>query len=180
MIRIIGLTGKKGAGKTTATKKIKEVLESRGYTVIECNFKGGLIMKMQEGMDGLLADVAHHYGVTVHDLFETKPPIMRNLMQQVGTEVYRAMDTNYWVNIWAERVGRHTDGKVVIITDDVRFNNEFAKVTELGGIVYRIVASNKEVSSDQHQSEIEMDGFDCETITADSKEDLEEKIMSIL
>ena len=94
-------------------------------------------------------------------------------MQEIGTEVYRAIDSDYWVNQWKIMVEGMKDN-VVVIVDDVRFQNEFDAVKSLGGTVTRIVATNKEKVVDEHQSEKEQEGFECDDeFKASSKEELE-------
>lgn len=180
MIRIIAFTGKRGNGKTTASNKVKEVLEGQGLTVVRLNFKDGLISTINEKMPLILEDLSKHYKLSIEDLFNIKPPIMRNLMQQVGTEIYRAIDDEYWTKQYKIMIeGMKKD--IVIITDDVRFQNEFDVVKELGGNIYRIIANNKPEVKDSHQSEVEQESFNCAgIISASSKEDLERQIVELL
>lgn len=172
-MRIIGLTGKKGHGKSTASEKIKDMLMADGQEVVRINFKDALVSTMREKLGDTLGEMAVLLNTNVDRLFEEKPPIMRRLMQGVGTDIYRSFDNNYWVNQWMEKV-RELGDDVVVIVDDVRFQNEFDAIKSLGGNVTRIVASNKDVANDEHQSEKEQDGFECDfTFVADSKENLE-------
>lgn len=180
MIRIIAFTGKRGNGKSTASNKVREVLEGQNLTVVRINFKDGLVSTMREKLSGTLEETAKMYNMTVNQLFDDKPPIMRKLMQEIGTEVYRAIDNDYWVNQWKIMVEGMKDD-VVVIVDDVRFQNEFDAVKSLGGTVTRIVATNKEKVVDEHQSEKEQDSFKVDTIIrANSKEELEEYIVDLL
>lgn len=172
-MRIIGFTGKKGHGKSTASTKAQSYLESQGIHVIRINFKDSLVSVMKKGASGLLLDIASHYKMTIEELFNEKPPIMRRFMQFVGTEMYREMDDAHWINEWARKLDPYKRSDVVVIVDDVRFQNEFDTVVREGGVVYRIVATNKPVPTDQHQSETEMDGFDCVNLVANSREELE-------
>ena len=174
MIRIIAFTGKRGNGKSTASNKVREVLEGQGLTVVRINFKDGLVSTMREKLGGTLDEMAKMYDMTVNQLFDDKPPIMRKLMQEIGTEVYRAIDNDYWVNQWKIMVEGMKDD-VVVIADDVRFQNEFDAVKSLGGTVTRVVAINKEKVVDEHQSEKEQDSFDVyREFHANSKEELEQ------
>jgi archaellum component FlaC len=173
MIRIIAFTGKRGNGKSTASNKVREVLEGQNLTVVRINFKDGLVSTMREKLRGTLDETAKMYNMTVSQLFDDKPPIMRKLMQEIGTEVYRAIDNDYWVNQWKIMVEGMKDN-VVVIVDDVRFQNEFDAVKSLGGTVTRVVATNKEKVVDEHQSEKEQENFATNiTITANSQEELE-------
>lgn len=57
----------------------------------------------------------------------------RALMQFIGTEYYRAMDVNHWVNKWKDRVWELLGAGVSVVVDDARFPNERKAVKELNG-----------------------------------------------
>lgn len=142
----IGLTGKKGAGKTEAAK----YLASKGF--VRLNFKDALIGEIISNFKPLLDDFCVHHNTDIAGLFQTKPMMMRHLMQCYGTEVRRGDDPQYWVNQY-EKV---LDATVDTVTDDVRFKNEAGAVWRAGGKVIRIVRKGQE-STDTHISEKEMD-----------------------
>ena len=151
---IIGLTGKKGSGKTLAANYFIE----KGYTKI--NFKDALIKEMRERLPNVLAELSKTYQMSIDNLFEQKPPIMRALLQNYGTEVRRKDNENYWVDKWKSLVTPQT------VVDDVRFLNEADVVKEKGGIIIRIVLLGQE-HTDTHISEIEMDSIEPDyTVTA--------------
>lgn len=172
-MRIIGFTGKKGHGKSTASEKIKDMLMADGQEVVRINFKDALVSTMREKLSGTLGEMAILLNTNVDMLFFEKPPMMRKLMQEFGTEIYRSFDNNYWINQWMEKV-KSVGEDVVIIVDDVRFQNEFDMIKNMGGSVTRIVATNKDRAEDEHQSEKEQDSFETNiTISANGKEQLE-------
>lgn len=173
---VIAFTGKKGHGKSTACNKLVEMFGDR---IVRVNFKDALINTMTLKMGGVLTDLSGHYGMTVEQLFNEKPPVMRRLMQFAGTDIYRELNSNYWVDLWSESVSKYKDTDKIIVTDDVRFNNEFEAVVNLGGSVVKIVATNKPVANDNHPSEVEMDGFVCPEIEATSVEELREKVSNL-
>ena len=92
---------------------------------------------------------------TIDDLFSIKPPVMRALMQEYGTEVRRGDDTNYWVEKWKIAIG---DGTKNIVTDDVRFYNELAALGDVGGVLVRVVRPDI-TTGGTHQSETEQEAF---------------------
>jgi hypothetical protein len=160
---IIGLTGYKGSGKSTVAKYIADE-----YGFKRVNFKDGLVQEMKEKFPTLLEEIAYSVSMlqqyetgigeslTVSDMFELKPPLMRKLMQEYGTEVRRADNMNYWVDEWKESVGTAN-----IVTDDVRFQNEYDAVKELGGIIIRVVREDI-TSGGSHQSETEQESFEAD------------------
>lgn len=156
---IIGLTGYKGSGKSTVAKFIADE-----YGFKRINFKDGLVREMKEKFPNLLDEIAYSVSMlqqyetgigeslTVSDLFELKPPLMRKLMQEYGTEVRRADYSDYWVNMWRKSASSKYVGSVVV--DDVRFLNEAYAVRDMGGIIIRVVMQDQE-QNDQHKSERE-------------------------
>jgi hypothetical protein len=90
------------------------------------------------------------YFHTIDDLFIQKPPLLRALMQNYGTEVRRGDDDYYWVNEWIKRIPTGNP----IVTDDVRFINESKAVYHLGGTIIRLVRTDIPTGG-EHVSETE-------------------------
>jgi len=186
-MKLIGFTGKKGHGKTTATLKAIEVLEGKGYKVIRHNFKDALIETVKKKFPETLKQIGIVYDKTIDELFDEKPPVMRALMQNVGTEVYRGMRDDWWVMEWYMKLfqlqkDNETVEKLAIITDDVRFLNEEMMFKAKGGHLIRIIRTGYEDSvATTHQSEVEMDQFipDAE-ISAHDKQSLEDNITAYI
>jgi hypothetical protein len=168
---IIGLVGFKQVGKSTAAKH----LEGRGFK--RHNFKDALVKELRENFPELLREIADaemarkfmllDEGETmlqvVDRLFEEKPPLMRALMQNYGTDVRRKDNDNYWVEQWLH------DGKNLdhIVADDVRFHNEADAVKGQGGILIRLtrpdILTGGTHSSETEQLEIVADHtIECE------------------
>lgn len=132
---IIGLVGFKQVGKSTAAKH----LEGRGFTRI--NMKDALVAEIKKNFPDLLNEYIEAYKavgdiLTVDDLFEIKPPFMRALMQNYGTEVRRGDNDSYWTDQWKDAVENCSNSHIVV--DDVRFLNEAEAVKEQGGIIIRL------------------------------------------
>jgi hypothetical protein len=155
-MRLIAFTGFKQSGKTTASRHLQD---KYGYQLH--NFKTGLIKEIKEKFPDLLREIAISEGswlgrgeieieFAINKLFETKPPLIRALMQNYGVEVRRGGDPDYWVNEWAKN--SYSQDKIVV--DDVRFLNETDKVRERGGIIIRIVRTDI-TSGGEHSSETE-------------------------
>jgi dephospho-CoA kinase len=155
---IIGLTGKKQSGKSTAAEYIE-----KHHLAVRVNFKDGLVKELKEKFPKLLDEIItimdrlEYDGMnpwTVERLFKEKPPLVRALMQNFGTEVRRADDSDHWVNHWIDSTMMYPNEGIVV--DDVRFLNEAEAVRALGGIIVRIERPEMD-SSDTHISELEMD-----------------------
>ena len=176
---LIGLTGRKGHGKTTASTKIREVLIENGYFVHHLNFKDALVTTMKEKFPETLKQIGIVYEKSIEELFAEKPPVMRALMQNVGTEVYRGIRDSWWVDAWYQELfkvqERFSNEKLAIITDDVRFTNECMMLQAKGGFLLRVFRTGfEDIVSTTHQSETEMEFFvPHRTIVANNKETLE-------
>jgi hypothetical protein len=156
-MEIIGLVGFKQSGKTTAAN----YLETKGY--VRVNFKDGLIAEIKQNFPDLLRAIAdteytEHFGGQINALFETKPPLVRALLQNYGTEVRRKDDPDYWVKQYIDELEDiATLGVEKIVTDDVRFINEawaIKSVKNNGGTIIRLVRTDI-TSGGDHRSETE-------------------------
>lgn len=179
--KVIAFTGKKGHGKSTASAEAVKHLTELGYKTVRINFKDALTRTMRACLPNTLSLIGQVYNLDVDGLFEHKPEIMRSLMQEVGTEIYRGLDDNWWVNQYLETVAKLEEGTIVI-TDDVRFVNEAQIVEQFGGMIVRINRLDYEDSSNTgHVSEIEMDKIEPHARISDkNKEDLEKSVRTLI
>ena len=82
-----------------------------------------------------------HGDATYEEVFETKPPRVRRLLQIMGTEQGRDVwGEDIWVNtMFAWMTLYHKDwGIDKFVIPDVRFPNELRAIQKLGGRVYRV------------------------------------------
>ncbi len=152
---IIGLTGLAGSGKTTVSRYLAQ---NYGFKCV--NFKDGLVAEMKQRLPRTLLALS-----LIHDgdygdidwLFQNKPPIMRTLMQEYGTEVRRADDPEYWIAQWKQSIEPNQN----FVADDVRFLNELAAVREAGGVIIRVTRPDI-TSTGEHKSETEQLDFEVD------------------
>jgi len=78
----------------------------------------------------------------------------RQVMQYIGTEIFRKIDDNIWTNATIRRI--HQDAPMLAIIDDCRFPNEVEVVQKANGKVIRFTRNPLE-NQDQHTSEILLD-----------------------
>jgi len=148
---VVGAFGFKGSGKSVFASYL---YNEHGFTRV--NFKDSLIAEMRENFVETLEELSILYSMSVDRLFEEKPPIMRRLMQNYGTDVRRKDNDNYWVDKWFAKADA-VEGDIV--ADDVRFENELAAVIGLGGVVVRVNKSDV-TSGGTHPSETEQESFE--------------------
>jgi hypothetical protein len=151
-MRIIALSGKAGTGKDYLHE---HYLQPRGFqrVALADHFKLWIVGQ------GL---------ATYEEVFFTKPPHVRELLQQEGTK--RGRDV-YGEDIWCNTLAawlRHwerTWGMSSFAVTDVRFPNEVRYIQSLGGKVIRLVAPVRAAASTlsreakQHISETALDDF---------------------
>lgn len=89
-------------------------------------------------------------GLTLHD-----PGSMtaREVMQYVGTELFRKMYGDVWVDALLRKI--NNDGPGIALISDVRFPNEVFGLQRSGGVVVRFTRNND--SPDKHPSETSLD-----------------------
>lgn len=121
-MKIIGFTGKMQHGKTTAGEAASELFNR--FLVSRRPFAESL------------KEAATNLGWN-----GKKDEKGRRLLQLLGTELCReCIDYDYWVKRWKEKVDQDiSNGKEVIIVDDIRFDNEAEAVKEMGGIVIEVI-----------------------------------------
>lgn len=171
---IIAFVGFKQVGKTTASQYLIDK-----YSFVRHNFKDALIAEIKEKFPDLLRQIAKESPrerllfktgdveltngsiipidathLTVDELFTHKPPLMRALMQNYGTEVRRGDDDYYWTNRWRLKGAEYyREGKSVVV-DDVRFLNEAEAVKVQQGIIIRLTRPDLPTGG-AHRSETE-------------------------
>jgi hypothetical protein len=159
-MKIIAFTAKKETGKTTAVKYMMQKYPN----AVQINFKDALVEELKLYFPELLQAICDIYekldydGMdpwTVEKLFRVKPPLVRALMRNFGTEVRRKESPHYWVTRWKTKMSMLDPRATHVFVDDVRFLNEAEAVKELGGTIIKIT-SDKPVPEDAHTSESEM------------------------
>jgi hypothetical protein len=123
-VTVIGLSASAGKGKDYVGKLIKQ----RGFYNVSLawHFKIHCIS---------------HGDATYEEVFDTKPPRVRRLLQILGTEQGREVwGEDIWVNtLFAWMTLYHKDwGMDKFVIPDVRFPNELRAIQRLGGRVYRV------------------------------------------
>lgn len=105
--------------------------------------------------------------LTWEEAFETKPPHVRHMLQQEGTEFGRnKYHDRIWIDTmqaWMETLNYYW-GISTFICPDVRFKNELEGLQSLGASIIRIQATKRNLQATEHnpearlhQSEIDLD-----------------------
>jgi hypothetical protein len=159
-MKIIGFSGKKQSGKTTAIKHLQPILDAE-------------IINFADALKELItqffvpnADYGELGGAGLFEYEESKQELhpcgktYRELLQLVGTDWCRTL----WPDIWLEnyKYGLSCTGGEYVLTADVRFPNEVACIQQLGGHVIRLLRAP--FPEDRHESETALDEIESISI----------------
>src|SRR6185312_3477381 len=153
MFELIGISGHAASGKDFLAKNYFKQL---GYY----NFSLAWHLKV---------DTIGKKEATREEVFITKPPKIRSLLQHKGTEDWRfKYGEDVWLDIMNEWLNLMSDewGITKFICPDVRFLNEVNYIHKIDGKVFRIIAPKREKASKlsteqkKHSSETALDHYD--------------------
>lgn len=128
---VIGLTGRAGAGKSTAA-----------LYLTEC--RGFIRVPFAAPLKRMLRSLGLTDRETDGDLKETPSDILmgvtpRHAMQTIGTEWGRHLiHPDLWIELWRRDAERLMAGGHSVVADDCRFPNEAATVRRIGGKIIAI------------------------------------------
>lgn len=153
---LIGIAGKKKAGKDTALGLIREICSS-DYAVARRAFA-----------DALKEEVAIACNVSVSFIDNNKNQF-RLLLQGWGTDFRRYFNgEDYWINKLDNNIKdiAYSDPLLnrttIVVVPDVRFKNEAAYIHKQGGKLIYIWRTIAEKQNDNHPSETSINFRDCD------------------
>jgi hypothetical protein len=140
---ILGVAGKAGAGKDTLADAL---VKHHGF------FKASFALALK-------LEVILKYGFTRSEVFETKPPEVRKVLQEYGYAA-RAKDPLHWVR----QLESYIAGKKLVVIPDVRFRNEADAILWWGGQNIRVLNAHSVyplagTPAALHESETALDSY---------------------
>ena len=161
-MKIIGLVGKKGSGKTTLANDIYSYCRKNSLCY---KFSFSSILKSMI----LKAKICEE-----DELYFNKTTFSRGMLQKIGTNIIREqIDKDFFCKKMIKELMEiskinPTDKNIIIVIDDVRFQNEAELIGNIGGILIKVIRPDLN-EEDIHESETEMDQIeDSVTIFNDS------------
>lgn len=158
---IVGLTGKKGAGKDMVGTYL---IEQHGF--VRVSFAQALKQSVAALLNITLDQIEQwkndphavvHVGIAVEEgwLVGGTTLSFRNFLQRYGTEAHREQfGDGFWLDAASQRIAElHASGHRDLVFTDVRFDNEAELIRTLGGSVVRVWRPEAESSADEHASE---------------------------
>jgi hypothetical protein len=172
MVKLIGLTGPKGCGKSEVAYNLHLELYNNGRMPSLMSFA----RPIKEMMRALIGD--SYDKEEPSDLLCGKTP--RYALQTLGTEWGRMLiGEDVWVNKAMRLANSELKYSDVVIFDDIRFDNEAQAIRDAGGVVFQIDRESCYGDLDCHSSE---DGIDLELVDCivDNSGAIEETVDAIL
>lgn len=175
MVKIIGLSGKKGSGKTSIARFLRDNAKQL------FGHKAVVIKPLAEPLKRLCIDILGLRPEQVYGTDDEKNTLTRyrwqdlphfieifyrnngnvptgymtarEVVQEVGTGIFRKMYSEIWTDACIN--GIKQSGADIGIIDDVRFPNEVRAIQAEGGLVFRLP---KDISNgaDRHASEVSL------------------------
>lgn len=159
MTKIIAFAGRKQSGKTTcsefvqkyANRAIKPPNSAKIY-----NFADPLKQDICINILGLTTDQCYGTDDQKNELvncyWDNKQLTAREVMQIVGTDMFRKMQTNVWSGATIRKIQQ--ENSTVAIIADCRFPNEVEAIKRAGGLVIKL---NRNPYNSDHTSEVALD-----------------------
>lgn len=183
--KIIAFAGRKQSGKTTSAEFVGSL-----YPNLKCQiYNFADLLKKNICMDILGLSYAQCYGSDaeknelVNCYWNNTQMTAREVMQFVGTDIFRKIQTNVWADATISKI-KHDNIDLAVIAD-CRFPNEVDCIKRAGGVVIKL---NRNPYNSTHESEMALDPdrydqsiFDLVIDNADlSIEDQNQKIAQFL
>ena len=133
-MRVVGLSGKIGTGKTTLANMFLRMMGGATRRAFgdpvkeEVAEKCNIPLEWMYDQDLKLNIVP---ACKVED-FEFPEETVRERLQHYGTDFRRAQDPLYWIKLWTKQVLALAKDHVWILTDDLRFVEEVEAVRQFG------------------------------------------------
>lgn len=176
---VIGISGLAGSGKDYVARVLQQ--EFRFEPV---GFSRELKLETKERFPLTLEEIAkligYNYAGGIDHMLLDKPPVIRRLFQEYGTNVRRQDDPDYWVQRWFFHLDQQRPKRIVV--PDVRFINEGGTIKSCGGMLVKVKRMSTKTSQQAagHVSEEEWNSlrFDHEFDNHSSLDDLRSQVVT--
>lgn len=159
MTKIIAFAGRKQSGKTTCSEFVQKYangsIEPLNSAKIY-NFADPLKQDICINILGLTTDQCYGTDDQKNELvncyWDNRQLTAREVMQIVGTDMFRKMQTNVWSGATIRKIQQ--ENSTVAIIADCRFPNEVEAIKTAGGLVIKL---NRNPYNSDHASEVALD-----------------------
>lgn len=159
---LIGLNGRKQAGKDTVCEriahKLADVIEVERVSFADLLYVSAAeaLGVSVEWLQAHKSDTAARVAIGIRydelGIVPTSELTVREYLQRYGTEAHRSVfGDNFWVEQVERKLAAHRE-RIVVVTD-VRFENEARAVRAAAGAVVEVIGPMGSVTDDAHASE---------------------------
>lgn len=130
-MKLMGFSGQMGVGKSAAIQALRDYLPPNRVQLVKF---AQPLYDMQEMIYRRVSAVHKRKEGFVKD---------RKLLQWLGTDWGReTVSPTIWVDLWTSEARDGLKDRLVVVCDDVRFDNEADAVHSLGGVVIKLTSNN--------------------------------------
>jgi hypothetical protein len=155
MTKIIAFAGRKQSGKTTCAEAVLNYTGSDNQIKIY-NFADPLKKDICMNILGMSYNQCYgsdeHKNELVNCYWNNKRLTAREVMQFVGTNIFRQMQNNVWADATIHKIKLEQPDLAIIA--DCRFPNEVQAIKDVGGVVIKLMRNPYDST---HESEIALD-----------------------
>lgn len=152
MTKIIAFAGRKQSGKTTCSEFVAKFYS--GAKIY--NFADPLKQEICMNILGLSYNQCYGEDIDKNTptqlVWEDKQLTAREVMQFVGTDIFRKMKNDVWASATIKRI--NNDNPELAIIADCRFPNEVQAIKDAGGVVIKL---SRNPHNSNHASETALD-----------------------
>lgn len=160
-MKIIAFSGKKQSGKTSALNHVAKMLVNDVHIHNFADALKIIVARTFIPADEIPDKTGAVEWIDAHKDYHIEAVNMnvRQMLQMLGTDVFRAMWDDVWLNAFLHRLPeKYSEKKGTILVGDVRFPNEAELIHALGGKVIRLTR-DPNAGADTHASETAMDDY---------------------
>jgi hypothetical protein len=142
MTKILAFSGRKQSGKTTGSQYVESIIDGNGLSVSHkiYNFADPLKEDICMNILGLTYDQCYgsdeDKNTMTNLVWENEKLTARRAMEVIGTDIFRSLYTEVWVEATMRKIQR--DNADLAIIPDCRFPNEIETILSAGGYVIRL------------------------------------------
>lgn len=160
---VIGISGKRGRGKTTAARMLQWLIEAQAnwpWRVDIWNFADLLKTGIGTGVFGFSDKQLDGPGKMVVDPFWGLTP--GQVFQKAGKAMREAIGPDVWAKAMSRRLLVYDPAQAAVIVADVRYPGEAAVIHRFGGSLIRLEREIEEPDDGRdpaHESEVALDDY---------------------
>ncbi len=156
MTMILGFAGRKQSGKTTCSEFVLSYFNGILNSAKIYNFADPLKKDICMNILGLTYEQCYGEDIDKNTItniqWDGKSLTAREVMQFIGTDIFRKMKRDVWTNATINRINQEKS-KLAIIAD-CRFPNEVESIKSAGGLVIKLM---RNPYNSDHDSETSLD-----------------------